>query len=123
MIKSNPAATIDEYISGYPESVQQQLQEMRATIRQAAPDAEESIKYGIPTFVLKGNLVHFGAFKNHIGFYPAPGGIEEFKEELSAYDGDKGTVRFPINKPLPLALITKMVKFRVQKNLEKAKKK
>jgi uncharacterized protein YdhG (YjbR/CyaY superfamily) len=122
-MKSNPAATIDEYISGYPDNVQQLLQEMRTTIHYAAPEAEEAIKYGIPTFVFKGNLVHFGAFKNHIGFYPAPGGIAEFKEELSLYDGDKGTVRFPINKPLPLMLISKMVKFRVQKNLEKAKKK
>jgi uncharacterized protein YdhG (YjbR/CyaY superfamily) len=122
-MKTTQAANIDEYIAGYPDNIQHLLQEMRTTIRQAAPEAEEAIKYGIPTFTLKGNLVHFGAFKNHIGFYPTPGGIAEFKEDLSVYDGDKGTIRFPIDKPLPLALISKMVKFRVHKNLEKAVKK
>jgi len=117
--KTSPK-TIDEYISGYPKDVQAILQKIRMTIRKAAPDAEEAIKYQIPTFTLKGNLVHFGAYKNHIGFYPAPRALEEFKKELSAYEGSKGTVRFPFDKPIPHALITRIVKFRVKKNLEKA---
>ena len=117
--KTSPK-TIDEYISGYPKDVQAILQKIRMTIRKAAPDAEEAIKYQIPTFTLKGNLVHFGAFNNHIGFYPAPRALEEFKKELSAYEGSKGTVRFPFDKPIPYALITRIVKFRVKKNLEKA---
>ena len=117
------AKTIDEYIAGFPPDVQEILQKVRATIRKAAPEAEEAIKYGIPTFTLKGNLVHFGAYKKHIGFYPAPTGLEEFKEELSAYEGSKGTVRFPLDKPIPFDLISKIVKFRVQENLERAEAK
>jgi uncharacterized protein YdhG (YjbR/CyaY superfamily) len=117
--KTSPK-TIDEYIAGFPKDVQAILQKIRMTIRKAAPEAEEAIKYQIPTFTLKGNLVHFGAYKNHIGFYPAPRAIEEFKKELSAYEGSKGTVRFPFDKPIPYALITRIVKFRVQKNLENA---
>ncbi len=109
------AATIDEYISGFPKDIQKILQEMRAEIRKAAPEAEEAIKYGIPTFTLNGNLVHFGGFKNHIGFYPTPSGIEAFRKELSVYNGAKGSIQFPIDKPLPLALIRKIVKFRVKK--------
>ncbi len=121
-IKAN---NIDEFIAGYPKEIQKLLQQIRKTIQKAAPDAEEAIKYGIPTFTLNGNLVHFSAFKNHIGFYPAPSGLEAFKKELSKYEGSKGTVRFPLDKPLPLDLITKIVKYRVKKNLEKstAKKK
>ncbi len=114
---------IDSYISTYPKDVQLLLQKMRETIHKAAPAAEEAIKYGIPTFVLNGNLVHFGGFKNHIGFYPAPQGIKEFQKELSLYEGAKGSIKFPLNKPLPLALITKIVKFRVERNMEKVKKK
>jgi uncharacterized protein YdhG (YjbR/CyaY superfamily) len=117
------AETIDEYIAGFPKDIQKLLKEMRATIKKAAPKAEEAIKYAMPTFVLNGNLVHFAAFKNHIGFYPAPQGIEEFKKELSKYKGAKGSVQFPLDQPLPLSLVTKIVKFRVAKNLEKAKKK
>jgi uncharacterized protein YdhG (YjbR/CyaY superfamily) len=120
--KTSPK-TIDEYIAGFPKDVQAILQKIRATIRKAAPDAEEAIKYQIPTFTLKGNLVHFGAYKNHIGFYPAPRALEEFKKELSAYEGSKGTVRFPFDKPIPYALITRIVKFRVKKNLETAQAK
>ena len=112
--------TIDEYIAGYPANVQEILRTIRAVIREEAPDAEEAIKYQLPTFVLNGNLVHFGAFKNHIGFYPAPQGIEEFKEELSAYKGAKGSVQFPLDQPMPLDLIRRIVRFRVQGNLEKA---
>ena len=113
------ATTIDEYIADFPADVQKILQQIRATIKEAAPEAGEKISYGMPTFTLKGNLIHFAAFKNHIGLYPTPNGIEEFKEELSAYKGAKGSVQFPIDKPMPLALITRIVKFRVKKSLEK----
>ena len=111
---------IDEYIAGFPTEVQEKLEKIRLTIRQAAPDAAEAIKYQMPTFVLNGNLVHFAAYKNHIGFYPAPSGIEEFKDELSVYEGAKGSVRFPLDQPVPLGLIHKIVQFRVKQNLEKA---
>jgi len=117
------ATNIDEYISGFPEEIQILLEQVRATIKQAAPEAEEAIKYAMPTFVLNGNLVHFAAFKNHIGFYPVPSGIEAFKKELSVYKGAKGSVQFPLNQPMPLELITKIVKFRVDENLRKAKAK
>ncbi|MCB0746820.1 MAG: DUF1801 domain-containing protein [Ignavibacteriae bacterium] len=109
--------SIDKYIANFPNEVQKTLQKLRATIRKAAPDAEESIKYGIITYMLNGNLVHFGGFKNHIGFYPAPSAIIKFKEELSVYKGAKGSVQFPLDEPLPLKLITKIVKFRVKENL------
>ena len=110
---------IDEYISGFPKEIQELLQKVRKTIWEAAPEATEAIKYQIPTFVLNGNLVHFAAFKNHLGFYPAPQGIEEFKEELSAYKGAKGSVQFQYSEPIPFDLISRIVKFRVRKNLEK----
>lgn len=112
--------TIDEYIASAPIEVQEILQKIRATVKAAAPEAEEAISYQMPTFRLKGNLVHFAAFKNHIGFYPIPSGIEAFKEELSAYEGGKGSVRFPLDRPIPYELISKIVKFRMQENLEKA---
>jgi uncharacterized protein YdhG (YjbR/CyaY superfamily) len=111
---------IDEYIAGFPDDVQEILEKIRMTIREAAPEAEERISYQIPTFNLKGNLVHFAAFKKHIGLYPAPRGVEEFKEELSAYKGGKGTVRFPLDKPIPFDLISRIAKFRVKENLERA---
>lgn len=111
---------IDEYIAGFPEGIQEKLEKIRATIRAAAPDAEEAISYGIPTFKLKGNLVHFAAYKKHIGFYPAPSGIEKFKNELSEYKGEKGSVQFPLDQPIPYELISKIVAFRVQENLEQA---
>ncbi|HEU6440971.1 MAG TPA: DUF1801 domain-containing protein [Microvirga sp.] len=114
---------IDAYIASFPEDVRAILEKVRATIRKAAPGAEETISYRIPTFTLNGNLVHFAAFKNHIGFYPGPTGIEAFKEELSAYEGAKGSVRFPLDKPIPLGLISKIVKFRVKESLEAAKAK
>ncbi len=120
-------SSIDEYIATFPADVQAILQELRATIHAAAPEATEKISYQLPTFYLKGNLVHFAAFKNHIGFYPAPRGIEAFQQELSAYKGSKGTVQFPIDEPLPLELISRIVRFRVEENLkiaeEKARKK
>ena len=115
--------TIDEYIAQFPKEVQVLLEKMRTIIHKAAPKAEEAMAYGIPTFKLNGNLVHFGGYKSHIGFYPAPSGIEEFKKELAKYEGSKGTIRFPLDKPLPATLITQVVKFRVAKNLEKVKKK
>ena len=115
--------TIDEYIAGYPENIQVLLKKFRSTIRKAAPKAQEKIGYGIPTFTLEGgNLVHFAAFKNHIGFYPAPSAIKAFKKELANYEGAKGSIKLPIDKPLPLGLITKIVRFRVKENLDKKKK-
>lgn len=121
-MKANQTApkNIDEYIAGFPNEVQEILEKIRQTIRKAAPEAEETIKYKIPTFTLKDNLVHFAAFKKHIGFYPAPTGIEKFKKELSVYEQAKGSVRFPLDKPIPFDLISKIVKFRVEENLEKA---
>ncbi len=115
--------SIDEYIAEYPKAVQEKLQKIRETIQKAAPEAGEAIKYGLATFTLNGNLVHFGGFKNHIGFYPAPRAIEEFKKELAGYEGSKGAIQFPMDKPIPYSLITRMVKFRVKqtKELERAK--
>ncbi|MBL8154511.1 MAG: DUF1801 domain-containing protein [Anaerolineae bacterium] len=112
--------TIDEYIATFPQDIQVILQELRATIRAAAPDASEKISYQMPTFYLEGNLVHFAAYRNHIGFYPAPRGIEAFREELSRYKGAKGSVQFPLGEPLPLDLIARIVAFRVQDNLARA---
>lgn len=114
---------IDEYIAGFPENVQEILQKIRQTIRETAPKAEEAISYQMPTFKLKGNLVHFAAFQNHIGFYPVPSGIEQFKEELSVYKQGKGSVQFPLDKPMPYELISRIVAFRVQENLAKAEAK
>ena len=111
---------IDEYIAGFPTEIQERLEKVRKTIRDAAPEAEEAIKYRMPTFVLNGNLVHFAAFKNHIGLYPAPHAIEEFKDELSVYEGAKGTVRFPLGQPIPYELIGRIVKLRVADSLAKA---
>ena len=107
---------IDEYIAGFPPEIQEILQKIRLTIRKAAPKAEEAISYMIPTFKLNGNLVHFAAFKKHIGFYPAPRGKEAFSEEISAYGGGKGTLQFRLDEPIPYALIRKIVKFRVKEN-------
>ncbi len=111
---------IDEYIADFPPNVQKILQKIRLTVRKAAPQAEETIKYRMPTFTLKGNLVHFAAFKKHIGFYPTPTGTEEFQKELSVYDGAKGSVQFPLDQPIPFGLISKIVKFRVKENLARA---
>jgi uncharacterized protein YdhG (YjbR/CyaY superfamily) len=117
--------TIDEYIAGFPLEIQAVLEQIRATIRAAAPDATEAIKYAMPTFVQHGNLVHFAAFQNHIGFYPAPSGIEAFKDDLAVYGQSKGTIRFPFGTPVPLELIARVVNFRLEENLRKvaAKKK
>ena len=112
--------TIDEYIAGFPHDVQQILGKIRKTIKTAAPEAEEAIKYQMPTFTLRGNLVHFAAFKKHIGLYPTPTATEKFRQELSVYEGGKGSVRFPLGKPIPYSLISRIVKFRVKENLERA---
>ncbi len=121
--KEKPVSTIDEYTAGFPKDVQKIMEQVRATIKKAAPEAEEKISYAIPTFLLNGNLVHYAAFKNHIGFYPTPTGTEEFKKELSVYKTGKGSVQFPLDQPMPLDLITRIVKFRIGKKLTKAKNK
>src|SRR4030042_2862029 len=108
--------TIDQYISNFPKEMQSVLQEIRTTIRKAAPDASEKISYGIPTFFLKGNLVHFAGFTTHFGFYPGSEAIVQFKNELSAYEQSKGTIRFPIDKPVPLDLIRRVTEVRVKEN-------
>ncbi len=110
---ANPE-TIDDYIAGFPEDVQKILLRIRAIIRKAAPDAEEAIKYQIPTFVLGGNLVHFAAFKKHIGLYPTPNAIRQFKEALSGYKIATGSIQFPLDSPIPYDLIRKIVLFRVK---------
>jgi uncharacterized protein YdhG (YjbR/CyaY superfamily) len=116
----NTPSNIDEYIAAFSPEIQSILENIRVTIRKAAPDAEEKISYQIPTFALKGNLVHFAAFKKHIGFYPPVKGDERLKSEASIYAGEKGNLRFPLDKPIPYALISKIVKARVKQNLEAA---
>ena len=115
--------SINAYIADFPPEIRDRLEAMRRTIREAAPEAEEIISYQMPTFYLNGNLVHFAAFKNHIGFYPAPSGIEAFREELAVYKGAKGSVQFPFKEPLPLELVRRITAFRMEENLAKGKKK
>ena len=121
-MKSNTVSyfSIDEYIAIFPEDIQKKLEEVRATVKAAAPEAKEKISYQVPTFFLYGNLVHFAAFKDHISFFPASSGVQAFKDELSQYETSKGTIRFPLDKPLPLDLIGKITKYRVAENLKKA---
>lgn len=109
---------VDNYIQDFPGDVREILTRLRKLIRKAAPQAEEMIKYGIPTFRLNGNLVHYAAYKKHIGFYPTPSGINAFEKDLEPYELSKGTVRFPLDKPLPYELIEKIVKFRVKESSE-----
>ncbi|HAY33634.1 MAG TPA: DUF1801 domain-containing protein [Ignavibacteria bacterium] len=117
-------ADIDAYISGFPEDVRTKLNKLRETFRKAAPGAAEVISYGIPAYKMNGkDIIYFAAFKNHIGIYPAPRVVEEFKKELVEYKGGKGTVQFPLEKELPLGLISRIVKFKVKENLQKAKDK
>lgn len=116
------AASIDEYITRFPGEIQHKLREMRAIIHSAAPDATEKISYQMPTFYLHGNLVHFAAFKNHIGFFPTPSGITTFEKELAVYRTSKGTMQIPFDQPIPVDLITRMVKFRVEENLKEVQK-
>ena len=112
--------SIDEYIAAFPEAVQKLLMEMRANIKAAAPEAEEKISYQMPTFYLKGNLVHFAAYKKHIGFYPTSSGIAAFQQQLAAYKSSKGAVQFPLDQPIPYELVAEIVQFRVRENLAKA---
>jgi uncharacterized protein YdhG (YjbR/CyaY superfamily) len=112
---------IDEYIAGFPENIQDILQNLRRVIHEAAPEAQETISYGMPAFRQNGILVYFAAFKDHVGFFPTSSGVSAFTRELAAYDTAKGTVRFPLDKPLPVNLIKKIVKFRVQENRDKKK--
>lgn len=122
MLREDKPKNIDNYISGFPDEVQKLLEEIRAIISIAAPEAEETINYAMPTYKLNGNLVHFAGYKRHIGFYPAPSAIEAFKEELAPYKWAKGSVQFSLDKPLPKSLITQMVTFRVEENRLKKKK-
>lgn len=108
--------TIDEYISEFPKPVQAILENIRQAVKESAPQAEEAMRYGMPTFRLNGNLVHFAAHKNHIGFYPSPSGIDAFRKELAQYKTSKGAIQFPLDMPMPIPLIKKIVKFRVNEN-------
>jgi uncharacterized protein YdhG (YjbR/CyaY superfamily) len=119
MVPKKEFKTIDEYIAAFPKNVRSVLEELRQGIRDSAPEAVEAISYQIPTFKLNGNLMHFAAFKNHIGFYPTPSAIEAFKKKLCNYEISEGTVRFPINEPIPIDLMKEMVRFRVRENLGK----
>lgn len=121
-MKTKQANNIDEYISDFPDDVQKAMEKVRSTIKKAAPRADEAIKYQIPTFVLNGNLIHFAGYNNHIGLYPGSKAIEEFKDELSGYKISKGTVQFPLDKPMPVGLINKITKFCVKRNLAKPQK-
>ena len=119
--KTKPVTTVDDYINVFPVAVQTKLEKLRKVIKAAAPEATETISYQMPAYNYLGALVYFAAYKNHIGFYPTGSGIEAFQKEISIYKWSKGAVQFPIDQPLPFDLITKMVKFRVKKNIEKAK--
>jgi len=115
--------SIDEYILQYPPEIQEKLQNLRNIIKELAPNAKESMSWQMPTFILHGNLVHFAVHKNHIGFYPAPSGVEAFKDELTEYKCSKGAIQFPLNKPIPYELVSKIVKFRVAENIKDAEMK
>ena len=118
--KQTQPTTIDEYIADFPRDVQPLLEKVRAAIRKAAPNATEKISYQMPTFAQEGNLIHFAGYNHHIGLYPGSRPIEQFKDELSKYETSKGTVRLPLDKPIPVGLIGKITKFCVKRNLEKA---
>ncbi len=113
--------TVDEYIAQFPENVQQLLVKIRAVIKESAPEAVEKISYQMPGYYLKGTLVWFGAHAHHIGFYPTGSGIAAFTEELSDYKQSKGAVQFPLDKPIPYELISKIVKFKIAENLKKSR--
>ncbi len=115
--------SVDAYISSFPDDIQVKLGQLRELVRKCAPDATEKISYQMPTFYLSGNLVHFAAHTNHIGFYPTPSGVAKYEDELSDYKYSKGAIQFPLKEPLPLQLIEKIVRFRVEENLSKSKKK
>jgi len=118
--KASKPATIDEYIAGFPAEIQAILQNIRAVVKKAAPGAEEAIKYQMPTFIQHGNLIHFGAYKKHIGMYPMPAGDEKFNRALAPYAGDKGTMRFPLDEPIPYPLLARVIKARLKKNVARA---
>ena len=120
-MKMKKPENVDQYISGYPTNIQHHLREIRSTIKKAAPQAQEVIKYDMPAFTLNGNLVYFAAFNNHIGFYPVPAGDKAFEKEIAIYKKSKGALQFPLEEPIPLNLIAKLVKLRVQENLEKTR--
>jgi uncharacterized protein YdhG (YjbR/CyaY superfamily) len=122
-MKSPPAESIDAYIADFPENIQKILKTLRAAIRKAAPKAEETIKYAMPTFTLDGNLIHFAAYQKHIGIYPVPTGVQGWDETLAPYVSGKGSLQLPLDKPLPLTLIDKIVKFNAKRNAEKMKAK
>ena len=117
-MKTTAPENIDDYIEGFPPKVRKILEKIRKTIQKAAPGAEEAISYQIPTFKLNGNLIHFAAYEHHVGLYPGPRGVKEFEKDLARYEGGKGTVRFPLDEPIPYDLITRITKYRVQKNVE-----
>jgi uncharacterized protein YdhG (YjbR/CyaY superfamily) len=121
-MRMNKPGNIDEYIANFPENIQEKLKNIRRIIEEAAPQAQEAISYGMPAFKLNGNLVYFAAFKDHIGFFPTSSGVRAFKKELSPYGTSKGTIRFPLEKPIPFELIKKIVEFRVNEALSKDKK-
>jgi uncharacterized protein YdhG (YjbR/CyaY superfamily) len=116
MISSKKPLTVDDYIQSFPPEVKKMLQQLRATIRKTAPKAIEKISYGMPAYMLNGRLVYFAGYKKHIGFYPMPGPIKKFKKEISAYKSSKGAVQFPLDRPLPVKLISQMIKFRMMEN-------
>lgn len=122
-MKSTTPKNIDEYIERYPKDVQAKLRKIRATIRTAAPTATEAISYQIPTFKLAGNLIHFAAFPKHISLFPTSSGVAKFQKELAGYETSKGTIQFPLDRPIPYGLITRITRFRVKENTEKAKQK
>jgi uncharacterized protein YdhG (YjbR/CyaY superfamily) len=119
-MKKNIASDVDSYIAGFPPKVQVMMRKLRSCIRKTAPEAEESISYMMPAYKLHGPLVYFGGYEKHIGFYPTGSGIAPFQKEISAYKHSKGAVQFPLDEPLPLDLIERMVKYRVKENLAKA---
>lgn len=121
---NNKPRSIDEYIAAFPTETQIVLEQIRAAIKNVAPDAEETISYGIPTFKLNNTyVVYFAGFKNHIGFYPAPVAVEAFQKEFESYKTGKGSIQFPLDQPMPFDLITRIVQFRIRENLEQAKTK
>jgi uncharacterized protein YdhG (YjbR/CyaY superfamily) len=120
VMKKNIATDVDSYISGYSPKIQKMLKQLRAAIKKAAPEAEESISYMMPAYKLNGPLVYFGAYEKHIGFYPTGTGVAAFQKEIASYNSSKGAIQFPLDQPLPLALVEKIVKFKVKENLMKA---
>jgi uncharacterized protein YdhG (YjbR/CyaY superfamily) len=120
--KKQGTRTIDEYIQGFPKQVRERLESIRRLVRTLAPEAQEKISYQMPTFYLDGNLIHFAAFKNHIGMYPTPNGISAFQKELSRYKSGRGSVQFPMDEALPVELIKKIVRYRLEQNRKKGKK-